>query len=335
MSGGLFLPPIGRSSDSDAKPRSRSGAGGGSERGRRSLSALSSSHSNSRRDRPPRKTGPAVNAADSRSDPLQANRQRKSRQRLNRQLRQQSQTDQREPQSQRKQREPQPQPQRDPEPQPEPELESELESGHESRATPSIDNRQDCGLGVHASEGRWRYEYKDSPRADTAVSFAANPFLHSSCYASVDNVIDGMTAKASRALVQDRGSAVLADLATNEPAQAIAIVKQQGVRIVAAAASAARAEQAASIVQSLSRLILACVRAVETSKGVAATVATALETMLSDSEVAASREATASQSSAAELCRQIQDSGAEVRTCPRVFRTALKGNRVHVILSLA
>ena len=85
----------------------------------------------------------------------------------------------------------------------------------------------------------------DSPRAATAVSFAANPFLHSSCYASVDIVIEGMVAKADRALVQDRGAAVLAELAADEPAQAIAIIKQQGVCVVAAAARAARPGQAA------------------------------------------------------------------------------------------
>ena len=68
--------------------------------------------------------------------------------------------------------------------------------------------------------------------------------------------------------------------------------------------------------QSLSRLIVACIRAIETSQGVAGEVSSALEAMLSDSEVAASRQATASKSSAAELRRQLEESGTEVRTCP-------------------
>jgi hypothetical protein len=164
----------------------------------------------------------------------------------------------------------------------------------------------------------WHHERVDSPpRAAVAVSFAANPFLHSSCYASVDCVIEGMVSKAERGLVQERGSAVLAALAEAEPAQAISVVRQHGLSIVTAAATAFP-EHAASVVKSLSRLVLASIRAIECSQGVADDVKAALEAMLSTTEVAASREATASKSSAAELQRQFAEADTEVRTLPSI-----------------
>jgi hypothetical protein len=284
--GGSFLPPIGvggRDVQSCAQhPRSR-GNGGPS---RRRLSALSDSRSNCRSDSRDRARKASAAASGRSSAAGTASRQRQSR---------------RQPRRGRVEPEPEPEPELELEPEPEPEPEPEQKPEPEPEQKPS-----------------WHHERVDSPpRAAVAVSFAANPFLHSSCYASVDCVIEGMVSKAERGLVQERGSAVLAALAEAEPAQAISVVRQHGLSIVTAAATAFP-EHAASVVKSLSRLVLASIRAIECSQGVADDVKAALEAMLSTTEVAASREATASKSSAAELQRQFAEADTEVRTLPSI-----------------